>query len=269
VRFAGIVVSMDKPPALPRYTNGPLYEAGLNLVFAEPTLVDPYDIRSLHDRFRDELPLVERQLPASVDGKPISVSKPEEDHQRWFFVSEDGRSLAQFQANLIGRNWRRQALPPGGDLSNYPGFTRLVAAFSDQFSKLESYLQMQGKSLPATHVAELFYDNFIPIGEGVKIKDVLRAVQIPYSSPVSDLVCTWKEGLVGEVSDTSYLRIDMRVLGAANEEGAEPLPFIRLRLMARDSVSSFKQALTFYEQAHSLTRTRLESLTTEACRATW
>lgn len=260
---------MDKSTALPHYKNGPLFEVGLNLIFAGPGLVDPYDIRSLHDLFRDELPRVERQLPASVDGKPISVSKPEDDFQRWFFISEDGSSLAQFQTNVVGRNWRRQILPPGGDLSTYPGFTQLLAAFSEQFSKLESYLSGMGKSLPATHMAELFYDNFIPLGEGVRLRDVLSAVQIPYSTPVGDFVCTWREGLVGEVSETSFLRIDMRALGASIDEDGEPAPFIRLRLMARDNVSSFKQALTFYEQAHSLTRTRLESLTTEACRATW
>jgi uncharacterized protein (TIGR04255 family) len=260
---------MDIPAALPRYKNGPLVEVGLNLVFAEPGLVDPYDIRSLHDQFREEFPRVERQLPASVDGKPINVSKPEDDFQRWFFVSEDGSSLAQFQANVIGRNWRRQALPPAGNLSNYPGFTRLVADFADQFSKLESYLTAKGQVLPRTHMAELFYDNFIPLSEGVRLRDVLSAVQIPYITSVGDFVCTWKEGLVGEVSETSYLRIDMRAVGASINEDGEAAPFIRLRLMARDNVSSFRQALTFYEQAHSLMRTRLESLTTEACRATW
>lgn len=259
---------MTAPQALSRYDNGPLYEVGLNLYFSSIGLVDPYDVRSLHDEFRTEFPKVEKHLPAQVSSRPHAIERPEDDHHRWFFISEDGGSIAQFQTNFLARNWRRQALPPEGDVKNYPGFEELLSGFIRQFKVVESHAKKRSVDSFAFQAAELFYDNFIPLGPDVRLKDIIVPIQIPYKAPVAELVCGWNEGLVGEPSADSYLRVEVRVIGAAVGD-ATPRSFVRLRLVARDSVQNFDEALKFFEQAHGLARTRLDALTTDSCRSTW
>lgn len=259
---------MTAPIALSRYDNGPLYEVGLNLYFASIGLVDPYDVRSLHDRFRSDFPKVEKQLPAQFSARPLAIETPDDDHHRWFFVSEDGSLLAQFQTDFLARNWRRQVLPPDGSVEGYPGFDKLLEGFVTQFRVAEEYARERSSSEVQFKAAELFYDNFIPLTPDIRIKDILVPLQIPYKAPVSELLCAWNEGLVGEPSPESYLRVEMRVVGAAIGD-SPPRSFVRLRLIARDAVRNFDEALKFFEQAHALARTRLDALTTETCRSTW
>ncbi|ADK99419.1 TIGR04255 family protein [Brevundimonas subvibrioides] len=249
------------------YDRAPLFEVGISLFTEANGLVDAYDIKGLHDRYRDIFPNVEKQLPiiAGTNGTPFQVTGPEDDHHRWWFVSEDGRDLVQVQTNFLGRNWRRQSLP-GGDMPPYGGFSSLLTSLEDCWGRLTASITDAGRDMPEISRVEVFYDNMLPYGDGVRIRDVLEGIALGTPGPVSNFQLAWSESLPNSAS--GHLQIEARAVHATAPTG-EQGDFIRLRFIAKDDASTLEEALAILNEAHATMTDRLHSLTTEAYRATW
>lgn len=233
-------------------------------------MVDPYDVRSLHDLYRAELPQVQRQLPIgpSGDGSPIQINSPDDDHQRWWFISDDEHTLGQFQTNFVGRNWRRQILPPAPG-APYPGYSALARDFRAQVAKLEGHILGSGREVPRPVSADMFFDNMIPFDPGTRLRDLVQPIQFDPPFQIVGFNSSWKERLAEEPpTDDSFLQVEMRSVGAALK--GEPVrSFLRLRFVARDVVESVDGAMAFFDKAHMLVHRRLIELTTPQCRTTW
>jgi len=253
-----------------KYATPPIFEVGFSIRTGSAGMVDPYDVRSLHELYRAELPQVQRQLPIGPggDGSMIQITSPDDDHQRWWFVSEDNHTLAQFQTNFVGRNWRREALPPGQGAA-YPGYTRLATDFRDQVARLEAHLLASGREMPKPVSADMFFDNMIPFGPGIRLRDIVQPIQFDPPFQIVGFNCSWKEGLVADLpTDDSFLQVEMRSVGAGLKD--EPIrSFLRLRFVARHIVESVDSAMAFFDEAHTLVHRRLLELTTPECRTTW
>lgn len=249
------------------YNQAPLFEVGISLFTDGFGLVDPYDVRALHDLFRDEFPVVERQLPIIPGGgsEPFAVTGPDDDHHRWWFISEDERDLVQLQSNFMGRNWRRQALP-GGEMPKYQGFIALLQSLKDSWQKVEEKVLAAGGTMPVLSRTEVFYDNLLRTGDGIRVRDLIQGIQLSSPAPLTQFAMTWNESLPGSASGS--LKVEVRTVEAktpTNEKG----DFVRLRFIAKDDVSSIEEAVGLLTEAHDFITSRLHDLTTEACRATW
>lgn len=249
------------------YDKAPLYEVGVSLFTDGHGLVDAYDVKTLHDLFRSEFPVVEKQLPliAGQPNVPFQVTGPEEDHHRWWFISQAGLDLIQVQSNFFGRNWRRNAMP-GGAMPPYQGFDALLESLSSNWTKLTDALATAGRPIPSIIRTEIFYDNMLPAGEGLRIRDTLEGIALPVVGTLSGFNLGWSEPLPR--SATGQLLVEARTVHAKAPTG-ESGDFLRLRFIAKDDASSMEEAAALLTEAHGVISQRLHDLTTEACKATW
>lgn len=251
------------------YDKAPLFEVGISIFTEENGLVDAYDVRALHDLYRNDFPNFERQLPIipGNGSEPFPVEKADDDHHRWWFISEDRRDLLQVQSNFMGRNWRRNTLP-GGELRGYAGFVALLSSLKQCWDARAADLTAGGHSVPQPKRAEVFYDNLLPLADGQRIRDLLDGVQLTGPTKLVGFNMGWVEAL--PQSATGQLQVEVRTVAASegpNEE--ERRNFIRIRFVARDDVSSIDEAIALLTEAHETISERLHNLTTESCRAIW
>jgi uncharacterized protein (TIGR04255 family) len=265
-----------------RYREPPLWEIGLSAETATPDLFDPYEIRELHELFRDRLP---RHEMAPTPAEPIDpqnlygqgqipgfIQFTEVPPTRWWFLSEDAHTLAQFQPNFLARNWRRVNFPPDSAPA-YPGFEELKTQFETQVAAVREWSINKGRPLPDPKSCEILYDNFIIMPAlGVSGRPPHRVF-----SPLSNLepreriglAINWSEKIKDTTgSDAGVMRITSNYLGLPSSEGGLT-PIFRLLFVARASVKSWLEVSTFFDTAHALIGERFVELITPECRATW
>jgi uncharacterized protein (TIGR04255 family) len=248
------------------YDKPPLFEVGISLFTEAFGLVDAYDVRALHDLYRSEFPLVERQLPIipGSSAAPFQVSTPDDDHHRWWFISQDGHNLLQLQSNFMARNWRRMRLP-GGDMPPYEGFIALLDSLQQCWDIREVDLTKRGLAAPQPARVEVFYDNLIP-ADGQRLRDILTGVQLSGLPLMVGFNMGWSEPLPKSAS--GQLLVEVRYVSAEDHDGRTG-SYIRVRLVARDEVSSIAEVVPLLTEAHEAITDRLHHLTTDSCRATW
>ncbi|HEY0147547.1 MAG TPA: TIGR04255 family protein [Allosphingosinicella sp.] len=256
----------------------PLWEIAVS-AGTSGTLLDPYNVREVHDLFRRDLPHSERQAPithlpvaAFVGGPAPSIEVNEGLLPRWWFLSEDGADLLQLQENFVACNWRRRSSAPG-ERFDYPGFDTVVSRYEERLYVLRQFFEAQGNDFPSPAACELLYNNIIPLedenGERLPLSDVLAEYLRAEERPVLGFSMQWMEAIDGLASeDPSILQIDLQVVGVALPE-REPLPVVRLQFVAGAVRETWEEVFAFYQAAHAHIRHRLMVLTTEKAHQRW
>lgn len=256
----------------------PLWEIAVSAA-TNGTVLDPYDVREVHDLFREELPHSERQAPiphlpvaAFVGGPAPSTEFNEGLLPRWWFVSEDGTDLLQLQEQFVASNWRRRSSVPGARFK-YPGFDTVVARYEERLHRLRRFHEGRGTDFPPPAACELLYNNIIPLeddtGERLPLSEVLAEYSRAEERPVLGFSMLWMEDIDGLASeDPSILQIELQVVGAPLPE-REPMPVVRLQFVAGAVRQTWDEVFAFYQAAHTHIRHRLMVLTTEEAHQRW
>lgn len=256
----------------------PLWEMAVS-VWSDSPLFDGYDVREVHDLFRQDLPRFERHPPllhlpiAAFAGGPPPISHMENGFPpRWWFISDDGRDLLQLQEQFIATNWRRLTTIPGEGFS-YPGFDIVVAKAKRRVDRLAKFWQGRGKELTAPAACELLYNNVIPLelpdGTRLAISDVLSEYRRAEERKVAGFEMTWMEAIDSlGVEDKSTLHVETSVVGVPIPE-REPMPVVRIQFVAGAVRQHWDEVFTFFEVAHTHIRRRLMALTTTKAHETW
>src|SRR6266849_1154892 len=137
---------MAKSVTAHAFSSPPIWEVAISVTTQGTGVFGAYDIREVHDLFRDRLPIAEHQgrFPGIAQfpspGTPITnmpliqMQGAEPEPSRWWFVSPTGEDLVQVQEDMIARNWRRLAPPPA--VVAYPGFDAIYADFRSAVERL-------------------------------------------------------------------------------------------------------------------------------------
>ena len=188
-----------RPPHLPEFLNPPVSEVAIGVQFRPPLGYQQIRAGEVWNLYRSDYPNAEEQspLPPAFEtfGPPRSQSQPPINfvsgatHDRFWFISESGAELIQFQDDRLMHNWREMGLPD----NPYPRFEQMIAKFEAELTELGRYIKGLAPQDLQINQCEVTYINTIKVDE------------LPDSRP-----STWLRGLempTGAVEDFHQHRI--------------------------------------------------------------
>lgn len=181
-----------RPEHLPDFKLPPLNEVVIGLQFSTPQGYQQIRAGEVWSLFSQEYPNVQEQ-PAleptfETFGGPFQhAPRPSFSfitgctHDRFWFLSQDGAELIQFQQDRLLHNWRKI----GDKTNDYPRFESMVSKFSTELNKLEQFVSSLAPQRLAINQCEVSYINHIPLdrGAGERLSDWLRFVNFAHDDP--------------------------------------------------------------------------------------
>jgi uncharacterized protein (TIGR04255 family) len=245
-----------------------------------PGWFNPYDIREVHDLFRDRYPSAERQPPfmglvafPPPNGPHAIQFATNADLNRWWFVDLSGANLVQVQENFIAHNWRRLT-PPPSEIAPYPGFEAIYRDFRSTISKLEEWSSNHGRKIGEPFICELLYEDLIPVvderGVAWRTSEIITPLRFDPPIFAGAMTLSWFEFIDDKRREGGFtLQVTIQFISVPSPAGADPARYIKISFVARSPCSSWSEAFEFIEVAHVRLGERLVDLTTDAVRATW
>jgi len=254
----------------------PIWEIAVSAT-TQRSAVNPYNVKGIHDLFRDELPGVERHppVPQLAIGNILGLQPALSDvtqgfSPRWWFISKSGSDVLQLQENFVASNWRRPAGNQPGDPVDYPGYESLVGTAHGRIDKLRA----NNPEFPPPVACERMYDNLISLrsrnGDRLRVSDVLTRLRPTKPLDAIGFNMSWLERL-GDVpaNDQSILQIQINLVGLPRAGETDPAPFVKLAFNAGAVRNSWESAFDFFSLAHAHIRKRLMDLTTDKAHQSW
>lgn len=258
----------------------PINEVGLSVATTSHGVLDPYDVRGLHEAFSD-YPKAERQfsfsalnVAAMVGGgsnAPILGGLPP---QKWWFITEDQSRVIQAQEDFFSYNWRRVGREMGVPVS-YPGFARILHEFKKALEQLEDWHSSRGTELPDPTGCELYYedvvslrkhdDSFFSLSEALVELD-----RIEPKRQVAGWSNSWLESIdFADDLGASTMKVEISSLGMIENSDPNPVPILRITWTAGGARNTWTDVIKFFEVAHDHIGHRFNALISEEVKATW
>jgi uncharacterized protein (TIGR04255 family) len=177
-----------RPPSLPDFRDPPLTEVALSIQFEALTPAQFVDLGPLWQRLKPRFPDIEMHppLPASFE---IFGVPPGPQIQflagsmlpRYWFLSQSGNEILQFQPDRFVHNWRKIGVDP-----EYPRYERIRRTFLDEFAKLDRLMEQRQGGALVPNQCEITYVNQIPAGESGRdlTSECLAVFRWPEDFPV-------------------------------------------------------------------------------------
>lgn len=262
------------------HTAPPINEVGLSVGTLSGGVIDPYDIRGLHQAF-DGLPVAEPQgtigileLATQVGGGTNNIDFSQGPPQKWWFVSKDQTRVLQLQDNFFSYNWRRADVLPG-DRLEYPGFDQVINEYEERLSQLQKWHKLRGSKIPNPAGCELMYDDIIPLVDSDRKTIPLSQALVEFNRadtqrPSTGWNSSWFEKIDGlPDADPSTLRIQLFHLGMIDPKDGETFPIIKSTFTAGAARSSWEEVSEFFRIAHAHIQKRFLVLIDPKVQATW
>ncbi len=228
-----------RPHDLPDYGNPPLIEVVIDLQFAAIPNFHQIHAADIWNLYKNKFPKIEEHPPLSPNfeafGSPrtpqfgFDLSKGPMQTRYWFLTNK-GDELIQFQNNRFIRNWRKFV----GDSIVYPRFDVLASRFQNEFSALENFVRKAYSHEIAINQCEVKYLNHIKNEkEGfIRLEDYLRfanfgdfelddfivkfrrTIRTADGSPILRLIC--ESGVVITSDGSSAVKLEITARGAPN-----------------------------------------------------
>lgn len=181
-----------RPEHLPDFKSPPLNEVVLGLQFSIPHGYQQIRAGEVWGLFKQEYPHVQEQpaLEPSFEtfGGPFQHSpRPNFSlvtgctHDRFWFLSQDGAELVQFQQDRLLHNWRRV----GDKKNDYPRFEAMLGKFASELNRFEKFVSSIEPQRLTINQCEISYINHISLNRdrGELVSDWLRFVDFGQQDP--------------------------------------------------------------------------------------
>ena len=258
----------------------PINEVGLSVSTMTDGVIDPYDVRGLHESFPG-LPTAQRQgsiatldLATLVGGGTNSLDFSNGAPQKWWFVSADETRVMQVQDNFLSYNWRRGNAFPG-DPVDYPGFDKVFDEYQERLAQIRKWHDLRRTTLPIPAGCELMYDDIIPLVDSSGTKFPLSQALVEFNRADADRTSSawnagWFETIDGlPAGDPSTLRIQLFHLGLIRPETGETFPILKTTFTAGAARSTWEEVSEFFRIAHAHVQKRFLALIDPKVQATW
>jgi uncharacterized protein (TIGR04255 family) len=185
-------------------------------------------------------------------------------HNRFWFTSNTGDEIIQFQNDRLLHNWRKV-----GDQSNeYPRFDAIVTKFQSEAMRLEEYFKRLGGQNLCIRQCELSYVNHIKdnSSEILKISDWLNFLLFPSFEP-DDFAVSFRKTIKSPNGDPKG-RLICESSTAVEPSGRH---FISLTLTARGvpEQPSIDSALEFLARGRDVIVNTFAEITTDSAHRVW
>jgi len=174
---------VQRPENLPDFECPPLNEVVLGVQFSRVDGFRLIDAGHVWDLFRANYPKVEEKPPLEpifeTFGLPQSgrfgievLTDPVPT--RFWFLSEGGQELIQFQVDRLIHNWRKV----GDGSNNYPRFETMIKKFRDELTILENYFQECHGGQLRINQCEISYINHIHEEDENQVPDPAKWISL-------------------------------------------------------------------------------------------
>ena len=171
-----MTVNRDRPDGLPDFERPPLSEVVVGVQYAPIQKfgrIDAYQVWELYRQYYQHV-AEQPSLPPSFetfgrsegDSLQLRISN-EIPEVRYWFISEEGNDLLQFQNDRLLHNWRKLE----SDISEYPRFEPMIELFEKELSQLSDFYGSEFDQSLSVNQCEISYVNTISLdGSGQKSK---------------------------------------------------------------------------------------------------
>jgi uncharacterized protein (TIGR04255 family) len=264
---------VTRPKDLCEFDNPPLNEVVLGLQFAPPVGYQQIRAGEVWALFRESFPNVMELPPlppafetfgpvhtAQLNLAALGAPMP----TRYWFLSQSGDELVQFQSDRLLHNWRKV-----GDGSNrYPRFEAIVAKFEDELRRLEAYYEGLHPQSLIVQQCEISYINRIemPGDRPIVPSEWLTFLSVP-GQPPEDFTAVFRRIITADGGSpqgrlfceaaTSYQRPSEKFLGLTLTARGVP---------ARQNLAS---ALDFIHRGREMIVRLFAEVTTDSAHKIW
>lgn len=178
-------------------TEPPIIEVAITLHFDRLAGVTALDVAELFQRFGGDFRTVQHlpELPpGTLEGsQQFEISPPSPDLPRTWFVSEDLRYVAQFQADRFSLSWRR--LSPQQELE-YPGYDEVLRRYRRYMGVVSEWMTDRFGEVSSVHLGELLFVNAVPMmfeGELRRLSSIFTFVAPSTPRRIRTFTAQWAE----------------------------------------------------------------------------
>ena len=260
---------------LPDFRNPPLNEVVLGVQFKPVASYQQIRAGEVWALFRKEFPNVRElpPLPPSFETfGPAGLAVGQVDfqlvagptHNRFWFLSQNGEELIQFQQDRLLHNWRKI-----GDDATYPRFEAIIENYEQELITLQNYFLSMSTDHLAITQCEVSYINHILCSDQPNPPSTsswLRLLDFGEIEPEDFLInCRWT---ISTAAGTPQGRLISEASTAINSKGQR---IIVLTLTARGApaTADIPAALQFLKIGRELIVKRFARITTDSAHRIW
>jgi uncharacterized protein (TIGR04255 family) len=258
---------------LPVYLDPPVVEVVLAVGFRPLSALGVIHLAGLWaEEFRDGFPTVEEQgrieMPVErLDSAGISPSVSLQMSRtiplpRLWFVSQDRDELVQVQSDWFARNWRRT-----DSHAAYPMYKNIRAAFRDDYSRLERYVQAHDLGTISAVQCEMTYINHIFGADATEIIQSLGDMamdELPRPEAVNLSV-----SFLLEVDNNPAGRLYVQVSPAVERSSGKPIIVLTVTARGRALGEGIDGITRFFDEAQKWTLLAFDRMTTSQMHQIW
>lgn len=262
---------MTRPPHLPDYGSPPLNEVVLGIQFRPAEGYQQIRAGEVWALYKDHFPRVEEHQRLVPQFETFGPLKPERtqfqlvegaEHDRFWFVNEDGDELIQFQSDRLLHNWRHLSVKP------YPRFETMIAQFESQAVRLERYFSsIKPQNIDITQ-CEVSYINHFEIlnGNGFEgIGDYVRLISFPCTP--EDMGFRYRRPILDSSGNKSG-RFYCECSSALTRQG-KPIFSLTLTVRGSSDGPTIDDALAFLRAGRDMIVEEFTTITTDKAHRLW
>jgi uncharacterized protein (TIGR04255 family) len=185
-------------------------------------------------------------------------------HDRFWFVSENGYQLIQFQHDRLLHNWRKMGVPE----NDYPRFEKMITAFESEIQKLEAFMAEFGSSSLEINQCEVIYINCFDLSDlpDGKPSSWFQGFDLPKGGPENFKYSYTRDVIGKQTPRTGRLYVEaMSAMLAASR------PVVQLQLTARGApeCQDVSGAIEFLRLGRDMIVTEFAEITSERAQKEW
>jgi uncharacterized protein (TIGR04255 family) len=262
-----------RPEDLPDFTSPPLNEVVIGVQFTPATGYQQVRITEVWSLYSKDFPSVQERAPLQPTFETFGLSRAGRrepalvvsnmpDHFRYWFITEDGSELIQFQSDRLLHNWRKV----GDGKNEYPHFEALIEKFEKELQALEAYFaSLSPQSLKITQ-CEISYINHIDIESSKSAQDWLNFIRFDQLDP-DDFVIRFRR-IISNAEGKPLGRLIYEAAVAVTPSNKE---VVRLTLTFRGAPegTDVNTAIDFLQYGRQLAVQAFKEITTDMAHQKW
>lgn len=275
MRLNFLDVPLTDSAPLPEYARPPVVEVSVGIQFSGLGHYTSLIASDFYDRIKRNYPTVEEHSPLDAAFETFGIRAADEavkfeliatpPQPRFFFISQDGSELIQFQKDRLHYNWRKS-----GGAGEYPRYPNVRANFEKAFNTLSDWVARHNLGSVNVTQCEIVYVNQIPL--------------INSSSEQCGLsqIFPWFDGLPGRTEDGNFQfrqrLVDEQKRATARltcglQYGTDQLGQREARLMllvrGRSNEEDGEDYLTFFDEGRKVIVHTFTNITTAHAHEMW
>lgn len=262
---------MTRPSHLPDYGAPPLNEVVVGIQFRPAEGYQQIRAGEVWALYKDHFPKVEEHQRLPPQFETFGPLMPERaqfqfvegaEHDRFWFLNDDGEELIQFQSDRLLHNWRHQSAKP------YPRFETMVSEFESQAVRLERYFSsLKPQKIDITQCEVSYINHFdVTNDSGFNgISDYVRLISFP-STP-EDMAFRYRRPIFDKDGNKSG-RFYCECTSALTRQG-KPIFSMTLTVRGSPNGSGINDAIAFLRLGRDMIVEEFTTITTDKAHRLW